>query len=258
SEHQDYPFEELVERLGVQRDMSRNPLFDVMFVLQNMERESLVLNELHLTQAADTGHKTAKFDATLYAAEGSDGTISFDFEFNADIYQKQTIEKWLSYFTRILTKVIEDQTIPLGDIHVLDDAETNRVIYQFNQTKSDYPKHETISGLFERQAEETPDAQAVVYGGQILTYRELNERANRIAAALRSNGAGPESVVAILTGRTTELVSGILGILKAGGAYLPIGDDVPRERAEWMLKDCKADILLQSDKVDSLPHSGKR
>ncbi|QOQ53345.1 non-ribosomal peptide synthetase [Bacillus amyloliquefaciens] len=257
-EHQDYPFEELVERLGVQRDTSRNPLFDVMFVLQNMERESLVLNELRLVQAAETDHKTAKFDATLYAAEVSDGTISFDFEFNTDIYQKQTIEKWLSYFTRILTKVIENQTIPLGDIHMLDDVETNRVIYQFNQTKSDYPRHETISRLFERQAEKTPDAQAVVYNGQILTYRELNERANRIAAALRSNGVGPESVVALLTGRTTELVSGILGILKAGGAYLPIGDDVPRERAEWMLKDCKAEILLQSDKVDGLPLSGKR
>ncbi|MDM5217016.1 MULTISPECIES: non-ribosomal peptide synthetase [Bacillus amyloliquefaciens group] len=257
-EHQDYPFEELVERLGVQRDMSRNPLFDVMFVLQNMERESLGLNKLHLAQAADTSHKTAKFDATLYASEGSDGSISFDFEFNTDIYQKQTIEKWLSYFTRILTKVIENQAIPLGDIHVLDDAETNRVIYQFNQTKSDYPRHETISRLFERQAKETPDARAVVYDGQILTYRELNERANRIAAALRSNGVGPESVVALLTGRTTELASGILGILKAGGAYLPIGDDVPRERAEWMLKDCKADILLQSDKLDGLPLSGKR
>ncbi|MGD2434201.1 amino acid adenylation domain-containing protein [Bacillus velezensis] len=257
-EHQDYPFEELVERLGVQRDTSRNPLFDVMFVLQNMERESLVLNKLHLAQAADTSHKTAKFDATLYASEGSDGSISFDFEFNTDIYQKQTIEKWLSYFTRILTKIIENQAIPLGDIHVLDDAETNRVIYQFNQTKSDYPRHETISRLFERQAKETPDARAVVYDGQILTYRELNERANRIAAALRSNGVGPESVVALLTGRTTELASGILGILKAGGAYLPIGDDVPRERAEWMLKDCKADILLQSDKLDGLPLSGKR
>ncbi|KOC23734.1 non-ribosomal peptide synthetase [Bacillus velezensis] len=257
-EHQDYPFEELVERLGVQRDTSRNPLFDVMFVLQNMERESLVLNKLHLAQAADTSHKTAKFDATLYASEGSDGSISFDFEFNTDIYQKQTIEKWLSYFTRILTKVIENQAIPLGDIHVLDDAETNRVIYQFNQTKSDYPRHETISRLFERQAKETPDARAVVYDGQILTYRELNERANRIAAALRSNGVGPESVVALLTGRTTELASGILGILKAGGAYLPIGDDVPRERAEWMLKDCKADILLQSGKLDGLPLSGKR
>ncbi|MGI9906278.1 amino acid adenylation domain-containing protein [Bacillus velezensis] len=257
-EHQDYPFEELVERLGVQRDTSRNPLFDVMFVLQNMERESLVLNKLHLAQAADTSHKTAKFDATLYASEGSDGSISFDFEFNTDIYQKQTIEKWLSYFTRILTKVIENQAIPLGDIRVLDNAETNRVIYQFNQTKSDYPRHETISRLFERQAKETPDARAVVYDGQILTYRELNERANRIAAALRSNGVGPESVVALLTGRTTELASGILGILKAGGAYLPIGDDVPRERAEWMLKDCKADILLQSDKLDGLPLSGKR
>ncbi|WP_366559841.1 amino acid adenylation domain-containing protein [Bacillus velezensis] len=257
-EHQDYSFEELVERLGVQRDTSRNPLFDVMFVLQNMERESLVLNKLHLAQAADTSHKTAKFDATLYASEGSDGSISFDFEFNTDIYQKQTIEKWLCYFTRILTKVIENQAIPLGDIHVLDNAETNRVIYQFNQTKSDYPRHETISRLFERQAKETPDARAVVYDGQILTYRELNERANRIAAALRSNGVGPESVVALLTGRTTELASGILGILKAGGAYLPIGDDVPRERAEWMLKDCKADILLQSDKLDGLPLSGKR
>ena len=114
------------------------------------------------------------------------------------------------------------------------------------------------SAVYLSGRQRNPDARAVVYDGQILTYRELNERANRIAAALRSNGVGPESVVALLTYRTTELASGILGILKAGGAYLPIGDDVPRERAEWMLKDCKADILLQSDKLDGLPLSGKR
>ncbi|MBT2575786.1 amino acid adenylation domain-containing protein, partial [Bacillus sp. ISL-51] len=256
-ENQDYPFEELVEQLGIVRDTSRNPLFDVMFVLQNMERESLFLNDLHLAQAPDIGHKASKFDATLYASEESEGTIGLDFEFNTDIYQKQTVIKWLSYFTHILKHVIDNQNIQLGDIDVLDDDETRRILDEFNQTKRDYPRNETISRLFEQQAAKTPDAQAVVCGGQTLTYHELNERANRIAAALRTNGVGPKSVVALLTGRTPELAAGILGILKAGGAYLPIADDLPPERIEWILGDSKADILLQSDKLE-YPVSGKR
>ncbi|ATH91523.1 non-ribosomal peptide synthetase [Bacillus glycinifermentans] len=250
-EHQDYPFEELVERLGVVRDMSRNPLFDVMFVLQNMERESLTLHDLHLVAAAHNTHKVSKFDMTLYAAEEDQGTIRFDVEFNTDIYQKQTIKKWISYYIHILNHVIEHQNIHLGDIHVLDEHETNSVIHKFNQTKQDYPKHETISRLFEHQAAKTPHAPAVIHDRQTLTYRELNERANRIAAVLRANGVGSESVVALLTNRTPELAVGILGILKAGGAYLPIAEDMPPERLEWMLSDSKADILLQSDQLES-------
>ncbi|WP_307891648.1 non-ribosomal peptide synthetase [Bacillus swezeyi] len=249
-EHQDYPFEELVDKLGVVRDMSRNPLFDVMFVLQNMERESMTLHDLHLAAAAHNVHKVSKFDMTLYAAEEDQGTIRFDVEFNTDIYQKQTIKKWISYYIHILNHVIGHQNIHLGDIHVLDEHETNSLIHKFNQTKQDYPKHETISRLFEHQAAKTPHALAVIHDRQTLTYRELNERANRIAAALRANGVGSESVVALLANRTPELAVGILGILKAGGAYLPIAEDMPTERLEWMLSDSKADILLQSDQLE--------
>ncbi len=250
-EHQDYPFEELVDRLDVVRDMSRNPLFDVMFALQNMERESLTLHDLHLTTVAHNAHKVSKFDMTLYAAEEDQETIRFDVEFNTDIYQKQTIKKWLSYYIHILHHVIEHQNIHLGDIHVLDEHETSSFIHTFNQTKQDYPKHETISRLFEYQAAKTPYAPAVIHDSQTLTYRELNERANRIAAALRANGVGSESVVALLTSRTPELAVGILGILKAGGAYLPVTEDMPTERLEWMLSDSNAVMLLQSDRLES-------
>ena len=256
-EHQDYPFEELVDRLDVVRDMSRNPLFDVMFALQNMERESLTLHDLHLTTIAHDAHKVSKFDMTLYAAEEDQETIRFDVEFNTDIYQKQTIKKWLSYYIHILHHVIEHQNIHLGDIHVLDEHETSSFIHTFNQTKQDYPKHETISRLFEYQAAKTPHAPAVIYDRQTLTYRELNERANRIAAALRANGVGSESVVALLTSRTPELAVGILGILKAGGAYLPVTEDMPTERLEWMLSDSNAVMLLQSDRLES-HMAGKR
>ncbi|OLG07559.1 Long-chain-fatty-acid--CoA ligase [Bacillus paralicheniformis] len=256
-EHQDYPFEELVDRLDVVRDMSRNPLFDVMFALQNMERESLTLHDLHLTTIAHDAHKVSKFDMTLYAAEEDQETIRFDVEFNTDIYQKQTIKKWLSYYIHILHHVIEHQNIHLGDIHVLDEHETSSFIHTFNQTKQDYPKHETISRLFEYQAAKTPHAPAVIYDRQTLTYRELNQRANRIAAALRANGVGSESVVALLTSRTPELAVGILGILKAGGAYLPVTEDMPTERLEWMLSDSNAVMLLQSDRLES-HMAGKR
>ncbi|MCJ2145929.1 non-ribosomal peptide synthetase [Bacillus sp. B19-2] len=256
-EHQDYPFEELVDRLDVVRDMSRNPLFDVMFALQNMERESLTLHDLHLTTIAHNAHKVSKFDMTFYAAEEDQETIRFDVEFNTDIYQKQTIKKWLSYYIHILHHVIEHQNIHLGDIHVLDEHETSSFIHTFNQTKQDYPKHETISRLFEYQAAKTPHAPAVIHDRQTLTYRELNERANRIAAALRANGVGSESVVALLTSRTPELAVGILGILKAGGAYLPVTEDMPTERLEWMLSDSNAVMLLQSDRLES-HMAGKR
>ncbi|MFP7274481.1 amino acid adenylation domain-containing protein [Bacillus paralicheniformis] len=256
-EHQDYPFEELVDRLDVVRDMSRNPLFDVMFALQNMERESLTLHDLHLTTIAHDAHKVSKFDMTLYAAEEDQETIRFDVEFNTDIYQKQTIKKWLSYYIHILHHVIEHQNIHLGDIHVLDEHETSSFIHTFNRTKQNYPKHETISRLFEYQAAKTPHAPAVIYDRQTLTYRELNQRANRIAAALRANGVGSESVVALLTSRTPELAVGILGILKAGGAYLPVTEDMPTERLEWMLSDSNAVMLLQSDRLES-HMAGKR
>ncbi|WP_277714781.1 non-ribosomal peptide synthetase [Bacillus atrophaeus] len=247
-EHQDYPFEELVEKLDVYRDTSRNPLFDVMFALQNIDHENLMLEDLRL-RSADIEHKVSKFDLTLYASEEPKGELRFHLEYNTDLYKKKTIEQWLKYLIHIFREITEDHTVTLGKINIVDADETRLIIHEFNRTKMEYPRHETVSRLFERQAAKTPDAAAVVSHGQTLTYHELNNRANRIAAVLRAKGVGPESVVALLTKRTPELAAGILGILKAGGAYLPIGEDTPSERIEWMLSDSGAGILLQSEKL---------
>ncbi|WP_339204684.1 plipastatin non-ribosomal peptide synthetase PpsC [Bacillus sp. EU52] len=249
-EHQDYPFEELVDKLELTRDMSRNPLFDVMFVLQNMDQESLELDELCLKPAANNGHQTSKFDLTLYAQEQPHGLLTFQMEFSTDLYKKKTIEKWLQYFINMLLSIIKDNKAALGTINILNEDETHYLIHELNRTKIDYPRNETISRLFEMQAEQTPNAVAIVSDTQVFTYEDLNSWANQIASVLQIKGVGPDSVVALLTGRTPELIAGILGILKAGGAYLPIASDLPVERIAYMLSDSGAALLLQSEKTE--------
>ncbi|AWM17149.1 non-ribosomal peptide synthetase [Bacillus inaquosorum] len=249
-EHQDYPFEELVDKLKLTRDMSRNPLFDVMFVLQNMDQESIQLEELHLKSAANNGHQTSKFDLTLYAHEQPCGLLTFQMEFSTDLYKKKTIEKWLQYFINMLLSITQDNKAALGTINILNEDETHYLIHELNRTKIDYPRNETISRLFEMQAEQTPNAIAIVSDTQELTYAELNSRANQIASVLQRKGVGPDRVVALLTGRTPELIAGMLGILKAGGAYLPIASDLPVERIAYMLSDSGAALLLQSEKTE--------
>ncbi|QPF43658.1 non-ribosomal plipastatin synthetase PpsC [Bacillus subtilis] len=249
-EHQDYPFEELVDKLELTRDMSRNPLFDVMFVLQNMDQESLELNELCLKPAAHNGHQTSKFDLTLYTQEQPRGLLTFQMEFSTDLYKKKTIEKWLQYFINMLLSIIKDNKAALGTINILNEDETHYLIHELNRTKIDYPRNETISRLFEMQAEQTPNAVAIVSDTQVFTYEDLNSWANQIASVLQIKGVGPDSVVALLTGRTPELIAGMLGILKAGGAYLPIASDLPVERIAYMLSDSGAALLLQSEKTE--------
>ncbi|QYM60362.1 plipastatin non-ribosomal peptide synthetase PpsC [Bacillus subtilis] len=249
-EHQDYPFEELVDKLELTRDMSRNPLFDVMFVLQNMDQESLELDELCLKPAANNGHQTSKFDLTLYAQEQPRGLLTFQMEFSTDLYKKKTIEKWLQYFINMLLSIIKDNKAALGTINILNEDETHYLIHELNRTKIDYPRNETISRLFEMQAEQTPNAVAIVSDTQVFTYENLNSWANQIASVLQIKGVGPDSVVALLTGRTPELIAGMLGILKAGGAYLPIASDLPVERIAYMLSDSGAALLLQSEKTE--------
>ncbi|MEC1920653.1 plipastatin non-ribosomal peptide synthetase PpsC [Bacillus subtilis] len=249
-EHQDYPFEELVDKLELTRDMSRNPLFDVMFVLQNMDQESLELNELCLKPAAHNGHQTSKFDLTLYTQEQPHGLLTFQMEFSTDLYKKKTIEKWLQYFINMLLSIIKDNKAALGTINILNEDETHYLIHELNRTKIDYPRNETISRLFEMQAEQTPNAVAIVSDTQVFTYEDLNSWANQIASVLQIKGVGPDSVVALLTGRTPELIAGMLGILKAGGAYLPIDSNLPVERIAYMLSDSGAALLLQSEKTE--------
>ncbi len=190
-EHQDYPFEELVERLGVRWDMSRNPLFDAMFILQNMEREEINLAGLKASRSEHTEHDVSSFDLTLSAAE-SDGNIRFEMEFSTELFMKETIERWMGHLLNLLRHVAAEPEVTLSKADILDEEEKQKLLIEFNNTQTEFmQKHKLFHQLFEEKAEERPHQTAVIEGAQQISYLRLNERANRLARTLHKNGFGP-------------------------------------------------------------------
>ena len=241
-ENQDYQFELLIEKLGIKRDLSRNPLFDTVFVLQNTGSKELNAQGLKFIPY-DTQHKVAKFDMTLIASELKDD-ISLGVEYCTRLFRKETIERLLGHYVHILEQIVENPDLRIADINVLTNQERKLLLYGFNDTKALYPLDKTIHGIFEEQAKKTPSNIAVVFGDSQLTYRELNEKANQLAGVLRKKGVGPDRIVAIMVERSLEMIVGILGILKAGGVYLPIDPNYPEDRISFMLEDSEAAVLL--------------
>ncbi len=241
-ENQDYQFEELVERLKLARDFSRNPVFDVMFVLQNMDMGELAVEGIKISQYKSK-NKVSKFDMTINAVE-LEYSISIGIQYCTKLFSKATIERMYKHLENIMQVITENIDIKLSSLEILTEEEKQQISIDFNNTKADYPKDKTIHQLFEEQAERTPDNIAVVYEGNKLTYRELNERANQLARVLRDKGVGSDSIVAITVERSLEMIVGIMAILKAGGAYLPIDPQYPEDRIEYMLQDSGARILL--------------
>ena len=248
-ENQDYQFEELIERLDLLRDMSRNPLFDVMFVLQNADVSVLELEGLRFT-GREVNLKIAKFDLTFMAVEERED-IWIRIEYNTSLFNKDTIEQLGKHLYNLLIAITNDREVQLGAIDILSTKERNQLLYEFNDTYSDYPREKTIYQLFEEQAERTPDNVALVYKDKEMTYRELNAKSNQLARILRSKGVKPDDLVGIMVERSFEMIIGILGILKAGGAYLPIDPEYPKGRIKFMLEDSGVDILLIQTWLDS-------
>jgi tyrocidine synthetase-3 len=241
-ENQDYPFEELVEKLDIQRDMSRNPLFDVMFALQNMDMTEIAMAGLKFS-FCESPFKMAKFDLTFNAMETGAG-IACDIEYGSKLFKRETIARLIGHYLNILAQVTENPSIRLKEIEILTEEERNRILYDFNRTKAEYPKEKTIHQLFEEQVDKTPEQTAVVFADKRLTYRELNEKTNQLARVLRAKGVKADSIVGIMVERSLAMIVGILGILKAGGAYLPINPEYPEERIKFMLEDSQAKIIL--------------
>ncbi|WP_346940202.1 amino acid adenylation domain-containing protein [uncultured Clostridium sp.] len=242
-DNQSYQFEELVEKLNIKRDTSRNPLFDVMFnMIDTVADISIGLGDLLLNQY-DTGNKVSKFDLTLNVLEEVN-ILKFSIDYCSKLFNKETIERLNSHYVRVLDNITNNTRIKICEINLLTETERNRMMYGFNDTKADYPKNKTIQELFEEQVEKTPDNIAVVFGDKKLTYRELNKKSNQIARILRKKGVKADSIVGIMVKRSLEMIVGIMGILKAGGAYLPIDPSYPKERIEYMLKDSKCEVLL--------------
>ncbi|OMD57052.1 hypothetical protein BSK62_30100, partial [Paenibacillus odorifer] len=233
-EHQDYPFEELVEKLNVRRDRSRNPLFDTMLILQNMEQTRFSLADIEV-RPVELNHPVTKFDLTLNVVEVNQG-LHMSLEYSRALFNASTIERLLSHFVQLLTQITERTDASIASLQLVT-PEEKKQLHAFNDTAADYPREATIHRLFEAQVEKTPNAVAVVYEDQQLTYAELNARANQLAWTLREQGVGQDCIVAVLMDRSVEMIVGVLGILKAGGAYVPIDSSLPAERIRYILED---------------------
>jgi amino acid adenylation domain-containing protein len=255
--HQDLPFDRLVEELHLKRDLSRNPLFQVMFALQNAPLRALELPGLTLSPV-EGDSETAHFDLTLQIVDtGQELTAAL--VYNTDLFEAGTIARMLGNFQTLLESMVADPEQRLSDLPILSETERQQLLVEFNDTKTDYPKDKCLHQLFEEQIRRTPDAIAVVFEAGQLTYGELDRRANQLAHHLRALGVGPEVLVAICLERSLEMVIGLLGILKAGGAFVPLDPAYPKERLAFMLKDSQVPVVLTQERlVAGLPeHDAK-
>jgi amino acid adenylation domain-containing protein len=250
--HQDFPYEKLVEELQPQRDLSRNPLCQVMFVLQNTPQQAPQLMGLTLS-ALEIDPETAKFDLTLNLAETPEGLRGW-FEYSTDLFDAATIARMAGHFQILLEGIVADPEQRLSTLPLLTADERHQLLVEWNTTAVDYPQDKCLHELFEAQVEQTPDAVAVLCNGAQLTYRELNQRANQLARYLRTLGIGPEARVGICLERSLEMSWGLLGILKAGWAYVPLDPGNPRARLAFMLEDAHVQVLLtQKRLIERLP-----
>ena len=216
-------------------------MFDVLFMFQNFEQEELLIPGLKL-KPHDNDHGISKFDLTLTAAE-SVGALYLTFEYSTELFQAQTILRFISYFKRIVTAVTEEADRKISGIDILSAAERQQLLYAFNDTRAE-DENKTITELFEEQASKYPDKAAVVFNGSELSYAALNERSNRLARYLLSVGIVPGSVVGLLLDRSQEMIVSMLGVLKAGAGYLPVDPALPEQRVRYMLDHSRCSLLL--------------
>ncbi|OBQ34694.1 MAG: hypothetical protein AN485_15395, partial [Anabaena sp. MDT14b] len=246
-EHQDVPFEQVVEALQPQRSLSHSPLFQVMLAWENAPLSKLELPGVTCCELAQES-KIAKFDLTLTMRE-TDQRLVGEWEYNTDLFDGSTIERMAVHFQNLLMGIVENPQQAVGEIPMLNTEERHQLLVEWNDTVRAYPREKCIHQLFESQVERTPNAVAVVWENQQLTYRELNQRANQLANYLKSLGVKPELLVGICIERSLEMIVGLLGILKAGGAYVPLDPHYPPERLAQMLNDSQASILLTQKKL---------
>jgi amino acid adenylation domain-containing protein len=248
-EHQDIPFEKLVEELQPERNPSHHPLFQVMFVLQNAPQEALSLPGLTVNRLpVDIG--TAKFDLTLTLTE-TEESLNGSLEYNPDLFDASTIERMVGHFQTLLAGIVVDLETPVSQLPLLTAAERQELLFDWNDSQVDFPSEVCIHQVFEVQVARTPDAVAVIFEDQQLTYVELNQRANRLAHFLQSLGVKPEILIGVCMERSIEMVVAILAILKAGGAYAPIDPTYPKGRLRFMSDDMHTPLLLTQEQVVS-------
>src|SRR5450755_813659 len=248
--HEDVPFEYVVKELQPARTLSYNPLIQVMIAYQ----PSLPALPSNWTcSQMDVQTSTSKFDLSLELDERSDGLIG-RFIYNTDLFDNATIARMLRHWQVLLAGIAADPAQHLAELPLLTEEERHLLLVEWNATQVDYPKDQCYHQLVEAQVERTPDALAVVFEKEQLTYRELNERANQLAHYLRKHGVTPDVIVGLYMERSIAMIVGLLGVLKAGGAYVPLDATLPQERVAFVLKDAQAPVLLTQRRLaEALP-----
>jgi amino acid adenylation domain-containing protein len=255
--HQDLPFEKLVEELQPERSLSHAPLFQVMFILQNPDQEALRLSGMKLSPFG-VANKTAKYDLTLIINDGEQALEIL--EYNTSLFDAVTMSRAAWHMRNVLEAMTTNLELRITELPLLTEPERRQLLREWNETKADYPETARIQDLIESQVERTPDAIAVQFDNEQLSYWDLNARSNRLARDLQILGVGPEARVGICVERSLEMVIGALGILKAGGAYLPLDPRHPKERVAFMIEDAGVTTLLtQRHLLEDLPeHNAHR
>ncbi len=256
-ENQDYPFEALVDDLSVIRDTGRNPIFDVVLVLQNVEAAEMRIPGLALLPCRYE-ERIAKFDLTFTVVEKEE-ELSFTFEYSSDIFREETVRRFARYLEAVVSAAVNDRGVLIADIDILSEEEKEKLLHTWNDTAAGYPEGKTIHGLFEEQVARVPERIAVLTAGVTgedegqnpFTYEELNTRANAVAWALMERGVGRDTIVGMLLEPCNDMLTAIFGILKAGGAYMPIDPAYPTDRKNYMLTDSGTSLLITTNKLES-------
>ncbi len=242
-QHQELPFEQVVDLLHPVRSLAYSPLFQVMFAWQNLEQATLEMPGLEVKPLPSVPSVTAKFDLTLVLGETAE-TVTGDLEYATALFEQRTIDRYRDYFQRLLAGMIRDENQAIGSLSLLSEAERHTVVEGWNQTACEYQREKFTPELFEEQVRRRADAIAVVHGVSSLNYGELNRRANQLAHYLRELGVKTDSRVAVCLQPGLEVMVAMLAVLKAGGAYVPLDPAYPVERLNYMLKDSAPQVLL--------------
>ncbi|MEA5536734.1 non-ribosomal peptide synthetase [Crocosphaera sp. XPORK-15E] len=252
--HQDVPFEQVVDALQIERSLSYNPLFQVMFALQNTPMTKLEQSGLKVTPIP-VENVRVKFDLSLILEERETDEGNYlegVWEYNSDLFLTDRIIRMGSHFQTLLTEIINNSQQAIGKLPLLTESEKQQLLVEWNQTKILYPNNKCIHQLFEEQAENKPDAVAVFHHNESFTYQELNQKANQLAHYLKSLGVTSNKLVGICLERSPLMIVGFLGILKAGGAYVPLDANYPPERLDYMLEDSGVSVLLTQTKLEKI------
>ncbi|MDT3424992.1 tyrocidine synthetase-3 [Paenibacillus forsythiae] len=241
-ENQEYQFEILLDELNIKRDISRNPLFDVMFTMLDDEKVEMSFDGLTLKAYQETG-KTCKFDLNFSVAVLEE-EISISIQYCTDLFKEETIEQMGEHLRNIIAAIVDDYTLKIKDINILNEREEHKILFDFNASEYGWSNSLTVQELFEEQARKQGDALAVVFEDEAITYKELNERANQVAWSLRKLGVKPNSVVALMMEKSIEMIIGMIGVIKSGAAYLPLDVKYPVERIQYQLLDSDVQLLI--------------